>query len=54
LDRLGPALVSLLQRPEEREALARRGTERAQQFSLRRVADAYEALYRDRARNPAR
>ena len=46
LDALGSALVGVLSDPARIDALSRASLERSQEFSLTRVADAYEELYR--------
>ncbi len=42
---LGPALLSLLNDATRRQSLAELGLERAKEFALERVVDAYEALF---------
>ena len=42
---LGPALLSLLNDASRRQSLAELGLERAKEFALERVVDAYEALF---------
>jgi glycosyltransferase involved in cell wall biosynthesis len=56
LEHLGAALLSLLRDGVERDRLSRAALDRAGEFSLARVADQYEALYREsrRARNGRR
>lgn len=46
LDALGPALISLLTDAARRNALAEAGLRRAEDFSLDRVVDLYEDVYR--------
>ncbi len=45
--KLGKTLVELLSDPLRRQRMAEKGLERAQEFSLRRVADQYEELFSD-------
>ena len=42
---LGPTLLSLLKDAPRRQSLAKRGLERAEDFALDQVVDAYEALF---------
>lgn len=50
MDSLGDALIDVLTDPKRLAALAAAGLERSREFSLSRVADAYERLYRDPTR----
>jgi phosphatidylinositol alpha-mannosyltransferase len=49
-DELGSALVEMLQSPERRRALARRGRSRAEEFSWDRSAERHEAAYAEAIR----